>query len=141
MITLSNGDKWIIDDSEWEAAGIPDEEANKGNIPGTSLQEFIEAVANGSYLPRKLTHDTFPDGYWDCNYNVFEEAFADIAMAQILNPWSKVYRMPWGHIYVVFSAVDSGGYDAETVVEKFESAEEYLKAACSWTNWKEIGGM
>ena len=141
MITLSNGDKWIIDDSEWQDAKIPDEEAIKGNIPETSLQEFIEAVANGSCLPCKLTYDEFPEGHWDCNYDVFEEAFADIAVAQILNPWSKAYRMPWGHIYVVFSAVDSGGYDARTVVEKFESAEKYRKAACSWTNWKEIGGM
>ena len=134
MITLSNRDKWIIDDSEWQDAGIPDEEAVKGNIPETSLQEFIEAVANGGCLPRKLTYDEFPEGDWDCNYDVFEEAFADIAIAQISNPWSKVYKMPWGHIYVVFSVVDSGGYDAETVVEKFESVEGYLKAACNWTN-------
>jgi len=130
MIVLSNGDKWILDDSEWENVGISYEDATSCKLPIMLIREFIErfTAANESddesLLPRKWT-DAFKEGYWDCNFSVYEEVFVDAASRIINTPWSKVYIMPWGCVYVVYQMVDSGGYDAYTEVTELESFEEY----------------
>lgn len=135
MIILSNGDKWILDDSEWEDTDISYEDATACKLPVMSIREFIEklAAANKSddeyLLPRKWTN-AFPEGYWDCNFNVYEEVFTSAASKIITNPWSKVYIMPWGHVYVVYQAIDDDGCDSYIEVTKLESFEEYRRVAC-----------
>jgi len=130
VIVLSNGDKWILDDSEWESANISYEDATACKLPVMPIREFIERIAAASepdgehLLPRKWTN-AFDEGYWDANFNVYEEVFVSAASQIITNPWSKVYIMPWGHVYAVYQMVDSGGYDAYTEVTKLESFEEY----------------
>jgi len=127
MITLSNGDRWIIDDKEWEDANIPYEEAIKGNIPETSAREFIEELFNNQddlLLPRKLTD--WEGGYWDCNFFV-GAVLDDVAVRKVANSWSSVYEMPWGHVYIMYDQADSGGYDVEMGFEKFENVDEYMK--------------
>ncbi len=134
MIILSNGDYWILDDSEWKDAGISYEDATACKIPLMPIRKFIEKLvaANESedeyLLPRKWTNE-FPEGYWDCNFDVYDEVFADAAVQTIINDWSTVYIMPWQHVYVVYKDVDSGGYDACTKVTKLESVDMYIKAA------------
>jgi hypothetical protein len=131
VIVLSNGDKWIIDDSEWKEAGIPYEEAKEGNLPITPVEDFIKAVCDyyttdESHVdPRKWTNRY--GGYWDANFDVFKEVFSDIAGHKIENPWSTVYEMPWGKIIVVFYIPDSGGYDCQYLVEIYDNREEYMK--------------
>lgn len=133
MIILSNGDKWILDDSEWEGAGIPYDDAKDCKLPIMSIREFIEklVVANESddayFIPRKWTE--FMGGYWDANFDPYGEVFADAAIQTVTNDWSKVYVMPWGHVYVIYKDVDSGGSDACTKVTKLESVHIYIKAA------------
>lgn len=127
MIVLSNGDKWIFDDCEWEDAGISDKDAVACKIPIGSLREFVEKVTdpNGSYLPRKWID--LMGGHWDCNFDVYEEVFTYISARTITNNWSTVYIMPWGHVYVRQS-VDSSGCEAVAGTTKLENAEEYKKA-------------
>lgn len=133
MIILSNGDKWILDDSEWEDADISYEDATACKLPVMPIREFIEKLvaaneSDGEYLlPRKWTSE-FPEGYWDANFDVYEEVFTDASSRTITNGWSTVYVMPWGYVYVVYKDVDSGGYDAYTEVTKLENFEEYRKA-------------
>ena len=120
MITLSNGDKWIIGDKEWEEADITYEEAIKGNIPDTSVRGFIEELLDSEdyLLPAKLTDSM--GGFWDPNFSVFKEVLGDVATRKISNNWSDVYEMPWGHIYVVYQQADNGWYDAETNLKRFK---------------------
>ena len=133
MIVLSNGDKWILDDSEWEAAGISYEDATACKLPIMTPRRFIEKLVaanepGGKYLlPRKWTN-AFPEGYWDCNFDPYKEVFTDAAIRTITNDWSTVYVMRWGHIYVIYQKADSGGYDVCTGIAKFESFEAYTKA-------------
>lgn len=138
MITLSNGDKWVIDGSEWKDQGIPYEEACKGNIPETDVRDFVsrlcsyhncedEEYNDDFILPRKLTVRDSGKGYWDCNFNVFEEVLEHIAIASRSNPWSKIYKMEWGEVVVVFQRADSGGYDTEVVVKVYEGYEDYYE--------------
>ena len=128
MITLSNGDKWVIDDKEWKDANIPYEEAIKGNIPETSVREFVEELFDNQddlILPRKLTIDAGA-GYWNANFSI-SEVLDDVSVRKIENDWSSVYEMPWGHVYIVYEQSDGGGYDVEIGLKRFESAEEYTK--------------
>lgn len=136
MITLSNGDRWIIDDSEWEDQDIEYEEACKGNIPETDVRDFVEKLCKSRscddntheyFEPRKLTTEHFSDGYWDCNFDPFSEVFGSIAGTIISNPWSTVYVMPWNEVIVVFQRADSGGYDVETVVKVYDCFDTYFK--------------
>ena len=135
MIKLSNGDHWILDDSEWENADIPYEDATARKIPTMSVREFIEKLAAShkeesvGLLPRKWTNE-FPEGYWDGNFDVYEEVFTDTAVHKITNPWSKVYIMPWKHIYVIYQKADIGGYDVCTGINKFDSLADYVREAC-----------
>lgn len=133
MIILSNGDKWVLDDSEWEDRGISYEDATACKIPLMPVREFIEklAAANESddeyLIPGKWTN-AFPEGYWDANFNVYEEVFMDASAWTIDNDWSTVYVMPWDHVYVIYQKADSGGYDVCTGIAKFENITEYQKA-------------
>lgn len=130
MITLSNGDKWIIDDSEWKEAGIDYKEACKGNIPATDAREFIEKLIDESndggeyFLPRKLV-DMNGSGYWNANFNPYKEVLGDTAVKAISNKWSVVYRMPWEDVIVV---TVGDGYDAVTLLTRFKNIEEYMSA-------------
>ena len=131
MIILSNGDKWIIDDSEWEEAGIEYEEACKGNIPVTTVEDFVDKLINGDVglmIPRKLT-DYFPEGYWDGNLDAKIEVLRDAAVKTITNEWSYVHEMPWGHVIVAARAESEDG-EGEYIssLTKFENVEDYMRA-------------
>jgi len=138
MITLSNGDRWILGSSEWKDVGISYEDACKCKIPETSKREFVEKLCkyysrgyNEKELnvePRKWTNEF--EGYWDGNFNVFSEVFGDLAIRTVSNPWSRVYEMPWGDVVVVYTDVDSGGYDAAWYIEVYKNLEDYNAAVC-----------
>ena len=130
MIELSNGDKWILDDSEHK--DIPYKEAIKGNIPLMKKREFIDQICNSVndkcevyYIPRKLT--TQMNGYWDANFDVFAEVFGDIAIKTKKLPWADIYIMPWDEVIVVYTTVDCGGYDACNGIAKYKDYDEYLE--------------
>jgi len=131
MIILSNGDKWITGDKEWEEADIPYKEACKGNIPKVPVRRFVEDMCDSyhddsKYLcPRKLTG--FFGGYWDANFDWCAEVLGDVAIRSAKNDWSDVYVMPWGHVYVVFYRPDCGGYDVEEIVNRYNSVADYMK--------------
>lgn len=129
MIILSNGDKWIIDDSEWVDADIDYMEACKGNIPRTNVRDFVKKLCDDDShdIPRKLTHE-FPEGYWDADFDPYKEVLGSIAVASILNPWSEVYCMPWGEVIVVYRKADGGGYDVMTATEVYKCPEDYFAA-------------
>ena len=135
MITLPNGNKWIIDDLEIKDLNYA--EACKGNVPETEIKNFVERLCKAfrhddkdgkseCLLPRKLTEKF--DGYWDCNFDVFKEVLGSIAKSVKSNPWSVVYEMPWDSIVVVFEQADCGGYDAETAVKVYSDYWEYFNA-------------
>ena len=129
MITLSDGDKWITDDSEWKAAGISYEEACKGNLPEITIREFIEKMYNdnengGWKIPEKLT-DTNGSKHWSTNFEWTSAVLGDIAVRKSINPWSEVYEMPWGHVYVVFTKEDL--YEPGNGFERYDNVEDYMK--------------
>jgi len=125
VIVLSNGDKWILNNSEWLDADISYEDVAIGKLPIMPIREFIEKLdaLDGPVLARKWT-DQY-GGYWAANFNVYEEVFTDAASEIISNLWSKVYVMPWGHVYVVYQESDGGGYDICTRMSRLESFEAY----------------
>lgn len=136
MIVLSNGDKWVLDDSEWKDAGIEYKEARKGNLPITDTRESIKILcayyskddhpdAPDFMCPRKLTNEF--GGYWDANYSALSEILGDVALRELNNDWSHVYEMSWGEVIVVYEGSD-GGYDAAVFTKTFNSYEEYHKA-------------
>jgi len=150
MITLSNGDKWILGEFEWEDAGIDYKEASKGNLPEMEPRRFVKILCDhrnyerehrdlnkpdedeyefkGKFItPRKLSFEHFPDGYWDCNYSVISEVLGDLATKHFSNLWSEVYVMPWGEVLVVFEGADCGGYDVTSFIEVYANFDEYLK--------------
>lgn len=132
MITLSNGDKWITSDREWEDAGITDEEACKGNIPATTVREFIEKLCEDNRWCDALKLTDRYGGYWDVNFDCLSEVLGDTAVGQLHIDMMDVYEMLWGHIYVVYYRPDSGGYDAERLVKRYDSAYDYKKEVTQW---------
>lgn len=145
MITLSNGDKWVIDNSEWQDAGIDYEEACKGNIPETDKRKFVERLCayhkRGSesdeyLLPKKLIFDkTFPDGYWDFNFDVFSEVFGDLATRKFSTPWCDVYTMPWAKVLVLYYVSDEDGYNSTAYVEVYDDFDQYTTAVMGGDIW------
>ena len=127
MLTLSNGDKWIISEDEYEEAGISYEDACKCLIPQTTHRQFIEQAATGDWCDARKWTD-FEGGYWDANFD-FREVFADAAERVIEAPWCQVYVMPWGTVYVTYFIPDSGGYDATLEIETYENFNKYKEVA------------
>lgn len=130
MITLKDGTKWILDDAEWEDAGISYEDAIKGKIPETTYEDFIDAIVAASKenefcLPRKLT--TEDDGYWDCNFSV-TEVFDSVCVKSFETPWNVVYFMPWGKIYVEYIALSCCG-EATCSYAVYNSEDEFTQAS------------
>jgi hypothetical protein len=130
MITLSNGDKWIIDESEVDGdskGNMPKTCEEVCNLPETPIREFIEKlISDEYYVPRKLTSEF--GGYWNCNFDSLKEILSDVAVKILQNDFSKVYEMPWMEVLVVYKCADSGGYDVTTKVARFANREEYMKA-------------
>lgn len=124
MITLPNGDKWIIDDREYK--GVSNRKRRNGQLPETSIRDFIEELIDpqNHCLPRKLTKDF--GGYWDCNFAPYSEILGAIAIKKIKNAFSEVYEMPWGDILV-------NCLDAYSAIARFSNREEYTKAVTTWS--------
>jgi hypothetical protein len=133
MITLSNGDKWIIDDSEVEGRDEPQSFEEAGNLPETTAREFIDQLVDRKVYtsPQKLVrgHEGCENyGYWDYNSNPYVEILSDVAVKTIKNDFSAVHEMPWGEVLVAYRDVDSGGYDSCIKVARFANREEYMKS-------------
>lgn len=134
MIILENGDKWIIDAKEIKDMDYT--EATQGKVPLTNLEHFVERLCEAyrydnqnreSLLPRKLTGTEEEErGYWDANFDVFSEVLGSVATITTSNPWSKVYKMPWNDVIVVFVQADGGGYDVERAVKRYDCYTDYL---------------
>ena len=126
MIVLPNGAKWILDYSEWKDASISYEDACACKLPIMSNEEFINKLINpeGFKLPRKWT--TKFNGYWDCNFSVFE-IFDELCTKKITTPWLLLYVMPWGKVLVVYTEVND--CEAETGYMMYNSMEEYTNVA------------
>lgn len=132
MIILRNGDRWIIDAEE--ISNLEYTEACQGKVPLTSSEYFIERLCEAYrydnqnhelLLPRKLTGVRENRGYWDANFDVFSEVFGSVATTTTSNPWSKVYKMPWNDVIVVFMQSD-GGCGVERAVKKYNCYTDYL---------------
>jgi hypothetical protein len=127
MLILPNGDKWVLDDSEWKDAGISYEDACACKLPIMSNEEFINALISpgGFKLPRKWTTEF--NGYWDGNFSVFE-IFDALCTKKITTPGLLLYVMPWGKVLVVYTEVNDCG-EAETGYMVYNSMEEYTNVA------------
>jgi hypothetical protein len=106
MITLPNGDKWILDDEEIK--NIPYERAKQGYVPATTIEDFLDKLLNPQpedcFLPRKLTEKF--GGYWDCNFNVHYEVLSAIAINITRTDFLTACEMADGKVYVIFTAPD-----------------------------------
>jgi hypothetical protein len=120
MITLPNGDKWIIDDSEWQNAGIAHAQAILGNIPATTYDDFLAKLLSDDVLPRKLTD--WHGGYWDCNFDAYREVLGALANRRASTDAFDAYEYG-GKVYVVYTEADVG--DSITCVQVFDSVSEY----------------
>lgn len=134
MITLPNGDKWIIDYREIDAAkaaGITHEEQAKGNIPETTMEDFLDELLHrddhSCFLPHKLVV-CGATSHWFARGDPCNEVLAAIAVKSIKNAFSNVHEMPSGEVHVIYDGADLGGYDVETKVVSFASRDEYMKA-------------
>lgn len=137
MITLSNGSKWILNDSEWadKDVGISYEEACKGNIPAMDIKGFIEKlISGGKYKGRYLDPAKLISmdgmGYWDSDLDPHREVFEDVAVKSVSNKCFTAYEMPWGNIIMVAynkSDEDENHEYVESMV-RFKNKEEYMKA-------------
>lgn len=124
MITLPNGDKWIIDDRELE--GVPTEQWRVGNLPATTIEDFLKELLDESEdhpfrLPRKLTPSM--GGYWDANFNPYHEVLGGIAINIVKTDFFSAYEMADGKVYVAYMDMDC--YDAVTKVKIYPSRKEY----------------
>ncbi len=128
MITLPNGDKWIIDDEELENHSR--EDLQEGNLPETPINEFLNNLLHPKeedcFLPRKLTTEF--GGYWDCNFDAIREILSQLAKNKVTTEFLIAYEMPNNEIHVVYRCADSGGYDVTTEVKTFKNREEYHQA-------------
>ena len=133
MITLPNGDKWILDDKEWESLNIPYEDVIACKIPEMSYETFIDRLTQSvldkdsedlNIIPRK--HSIFlGGGFWDANFDAFEEVFPAIAVRKRSYPWCSVYAMPWGKTYVVYTQMDKESGEAITAVTVYANLDDY----------------
>jgi hypothetical protein len=133
VIVLLDGNKWILDASEWKSNDISYEDACACKIPIMSYREFVEEIveatnsSNKFLIPRKHTiTKSFPKGYWDANFGVFDEVFPAIASCTNILPWAKVFEMPWGVVYVLYFTANCCG-EAEIHVKAYKNIKEYLK--------------
>jgi hypothetical protein len=105
MITLSNGDRWIIDDKEIE--GISYEDAQAAKIPATDIREFVNRLVKGDwYLARKWVPEM--GGFWDANFKANDEVLDSVSTAKVHTPFFQAYEMPWDEVLVV--GRDSDGF-------------------------------
>ncbi len=136
MLILPNGDKWIVDNKEWQDAGISYSDACKCKIPETSYEEFIaDMLSNKRYIPHKHTiTKTFPNGYWDANFDPFSEVFEALAVVKRRLPWSNVFILPNKKVYVVYMGVESNEEECGYEVKVYNNVDEYnnIIALRSW---------
>lgn len=136
MIILPNNDIWIYDDEEWKSIDAEYKELCQREsaiklISQHEYKEFCHILANPDtfIIPRKLT--TKFGGYWDANFNFCSEIFGSLCEREIfVDEDLNLYLMPWGEVFVVYTGVDSGGYDAELRIRIYASKEEYNKEFC-----------
>lgn len=129
MITLSNGDKWIIDDKEIKGLNV-----FGGELPAeTPTNDFLNQLIYGKSFPRKLIKfpipgESFGKPYWDSNFSSYLEILTDFAEKVIVTPFCEVLVMPEGLVHVYYTGPDCGGYDCETKRETYNSWQEYANA-------------
>lgn len=127
MIILPNGDTWIYDDKEHQP--FPYQEIKNYNkaIKLLSLhtpREFCHIIVNDDYnVPRKWTPNM--NGYWDANFSV-TEVFDQLCLSNLKTDIMDVYLMPWKEVFVFYTDVDIGGYDAVQRCKVFKDKGEYL---------------
>lgn len=128
MITLPNGDKWIVDSREWRSMGITYEESLKADLPATTYMEFVEKFCEERCLPEKLV--SYPNGkrLWVYDLDVFKEVFSAICIEKTVAPWCEVYKMPWGHITVKYLEWDDDRIEFLITTALFRSEFEYKAA-------------
>lgn len=126
MITLPNGDKWIIDDSELK---------NTVNdiVPETKIEDFLKQLLypeeEDCFIPRKYINEN--GGCWDANFNAHKEILEALAVNIIHVNFFDAYEMPSGEIHVVYQhSAAHDGYDVEIGVISYPNKIEYNKAVC-----------
>ena len=134
MITLPDGNKWVLGSHEWEKSDISYEDATLAKLPETTVEVFIDAIVlastnNALCMPRKLTTEF--GGYWDANFSVIE-VFDAVCVKTFQTPWSTVYFMPWGKIYVLYTITNDCN-EAECGFSVYNSEEEFTQAALGGT--------
>ena len=121
-----NNDLWIYDEKELEGFDYKIVKTKKGaieNIYQHTYKEFCHILAGDNhYLPRKWTNSY--NGYWDCNPDI-KEIFNSLCINKIEYENISVYEMSWGEVFMFYTGIDSGGYDACTKIDIFENVFEY----------------
>lgn len=114
MITLNNGDKWIVDyDLEVMDKKITYEQSLQ-NIPETTQQDFVNTLIHKpSVIPLVLKHSS-----WLFNSNYKQEILQNIAVEYIENEFANIYLMPWGNVIVQTDKLT-----------KYQTLNDYNKAA------------
>jgi hypothetical protein len=116
MITLTNGDKWIISEKELESV-----DGFRTELPPTDIKDFLEELLNGNCLPRKLVNNSL----WDCNFDAHTEILTAIAVVKKVCDFFVVYEMAWGEIIVIYH--DQEGYDPVLRAGRFEDRRAYME--------------
>lgn len=122
MITLSNGDRWIIDESELTS----DDNGVPNKLKEISAREFVEKLLSNEFFPRKLVnHEDFDEGYWCANFDAHKEVLGTIAVWTKNLEFCVVHEMPWGEVIVVYL---KGDYSVEKGFKAFHDKKAYMDA-------------
>lgn len=114
MITLVNGDKWIIDEKELESV-----EGSK--LPTMDIRDFLNELLNGGCLPRK-----FYNRCWDSNFDAHTEILTAISAQKMERDFFVVYEMTWGEIIVIYH--DKEGNEPVQRAARFPDRETYMQS-------------
>lgn len=136
MIILKDGSKWAFS-SEFvnrQQIQIPpydtkegSERLHKGNIPETSIRDFVQKLIlyssdndNEEYLGRP---EKWSQRGWDCNFNPYREVLGDIAIKKTELNAFQAYEMPWGEVLVVYQEDDC--YNTVTRIDVYPDKSNY----------------
>lgn len=132
MLVLSNGDLWIYSSKELE-----DDKSNRLSgvskeiimqvIPQHTPKEFFHIIfePGKDYMPRRFIEEK---GFWKYDFRTHELIHRYCKKCLDVEDILTAYFMDWGEVFVQYTGVDSGGYDAAYIIKIFPSVEEYNKA-------------
>ncbi len=101
MITLPNGDRWVIDYEE--VRGLP-----RGDFPpATSIDDFVHTLL---YKPKFLAWKYSTEHEQWRGADVYSQVLGQIAINVINTEFITVYELPQGQVVVVHNSYDEDDY-------------------------------